>query len=106
MLESNPKDKTEEPEIDPSPYMEIVKKNTEKLSKKSSKVVVEDDYVEPKDFRAHATRKRDNSLSQSRASQKFNTEKSKGSINPSNNSLKRDLSRSNERQPPMSPAVA
>ena len=41
----NLKDKLDEPEIDAGPYMEIVKKSVEKLSKKSSNIVVEDDYV-------------------------------------------------------------
>ena len=43
--------------IDPTPYNDLVEKNAKKLQKKNSKVVVEDDYIEPNDFRDPANRK-------------------------------------------------
>jgi len=46
--------------VDPRPYQEFVQKNVNKLSKKSanSKVVVEDDFIEPNDFRDPGNRKK------------------------------------------------
>ena len=62
MAKTIPPKKVEEPPIDPTPYIELVRKNTEKLSKKSSQVVVEDNYVQPTDFRDPG-RRRDGSVS-------------------------------------------
>ena len=52
-----------ENDVDPRPYRDMLQKNAKKLQGKSnSKVVVEDDYVEPNDFRDPGGRKkRDNS---------------------------------------------
>ena len=66
--------------VDPRPYQELLRKNTEKLSRISSQVIVEDDYVEPNDFRDPGRRKLDASGSNGkRSSNKIISIKSKGS---------------------------
>ena len=44
-------------DVDPRPYQEIKKKNMENLRRRSKDVVVEDDFIEPTDFRDPAGRR-------------------------------------------------
>lgn len=63
-----------EDDVDPRPYQDMLEKNATKLKRKSlnGKVVIEDDFVKPSDFRDPGNRKKnDSNISQSRANSKF-----------------------------------
>ena len=60
IIKSCPKAKpgvTGDEEVDPRPYKEMLDKNASKLKRKSTKVVVEDDFIKPTDFRDPSGRK-------------------------------------------------
>ena len=49
-------------DVDPRPYQEMLEKNAEKLKRKSTaKVIVEDNFIQPTDFRDPANRKKTDS---------------------------------------------
>ena len=76
------------PEIDPRGYINLVEKQRKKLQKKTSgKVVVEDDFVEPSDFRDPGGRKNQPTLPNELSPPKKNS-LARNNSNPSKKSKK------------------
>lgn len=62
VIKSCPKSKPgvkDDQEVDPRPYHDMVQRNADKLKKKSSHVIIEDEYVKPNDFRDPGSRKKE-----------------------------------------------
>ena len=70
-------------DVDPRPYQDMLEKNASRLKRKSlnGKVIIEDDFVKPNDFRDPGNRKKNNEsgASQSRANSKFRSSGKDGS---------------------------